>query len=85
MLNILGVVDKILDVVLKRSKDAEKQQDIELKQQDIEIKKVDEYKQVIMIVVCVALFMCMIASFFPELAISEWWFNLVETVIKNKL
>ncbi|MBM6874700.1 hypothetical protein [Fusobacterium mortiferum] len=85
MLNILGVIDKILDVVLKRSKDAEKQQDIELKQQDIEIKKVDEYKQVIMIVVCVALFMCAVASFFPGLAISEWWFNLAETVIKNKL
>lgn len=86
MSSILGVLaSKILDIVFKRSRDAEKQQDIELKQQDIEIKKVNEYKQVVVIVVCVALFMCMIASFFPGLAISEWWFNLAETVINNKL
>ena len=70
--------------MFKRSRNAEKQQDIELKQQDIEIKKVNEYKQVVVIVVCVALFMCMVASFFPGLAISEWWFNLAETVINNK-
>ncbi len=86
MSSILGVLaGKILDIVFKRSRDAEKQQDIELKQKEIEIKRTSEYKKVITIIICVALFMCMIASFFPGLAISEWWFNLAETVINNKL
>ena len=86
ILTLIGSLgNKIIDLFSKKAKNGEKQQDIELKQQDIEIKKVNEYKQVVVIVVCVALFMCMIASFFPGLAISEWWFNLAETVINNKL
>ena len=83
MSSILGVLaDKILDIVFKRSRDAEKQQDIELKQQDIEIKKVNEYKQVVVIVVCVALFMCMLASLFPQLAITSWWFEKADIAIE---
>ena len=40
MSSILGVLaGKILDIVFKRSRDAEKQQDIELKQQDIQHEK----------------------------------------------
>ena len=41
MSSILGVLaGKIPDIVFKRSRNVEKQQDIELKQQDIEIKEV---------------------------------------------
>ena len=74
MLNILGVIDKILDVVLKRSKDAEKQQ-------DIEIKKIDIFAKTISIIFIGVFLMCAIASLFPSLAITPYWFEIFEKFI----
>ena len=74
MLNILGVIDKILDVVLKRSKDAEKQR-------DIEIKKIDIFAKTISIIFMGVFLMCAIASLFPSLAITPYWFEIFEKFI----
>lgn len=76
MLNILGVIDKILDVVLKRSKDAEKQQ-------DIEIKKIDIFAKTISIIFIGVFLMCAIASLFPSLAITPYWFEIFEKFINH--
>lgn len=67
---------KILDIVFKRSKNAEKEQ-------DIEVKKIDVYSKLIATIMIVALFMCVLASLFPSLAITGWWFDLLERLLQR--
>lgn len=67
---------KILDIVFKRSKNAEKEQ-------DIEVKKIDVYSKLVAIIIIVSLFMCVLASLFPSLAITGWWFDLFERLLQR--
>lgn len=73
---LFEVISKIIDVVSKKSKNGEKEQ-------EIEEKKVTIYSNLIIVVILTALFMCVIASFFPSLSITSWWFNFLERMLKE--
>lgn len=72
---VVLLVSKFLDVIHKKSKSGEKKQ-------NIEERKINVYSRVIATVTVTALFMCVIASLFPKLAITEWWFNLLEKTLE---
>lgn len=65
---------KLLDIIFKRSKDAEKQQ-------DIEIKKIDVFSKTLAFIFIGVFLMCVLASLFPSLAITPYWFNVFDKFI----
>ncbi|WP_291256875.1 hypothetical protein [Fusobacterium sp.] len=69
-----GVTNKLIDLFSKKSKNGEKQQ-------DIEVKKLDLFNKVIAIIMLGVFLMCVLASIFPKLSITEWWFNIFERMI----
>lgn len=73
---LFTLLNKVLDFLTKRSKSGEKEQ-------DITIKKIDIYNKIIMIIMLVSLFMCVLATLFPSLAITGWWFDLFEKTLKS--
>lgn len=73
---IVLLFSKLLDTIHKKSKSGEKKQ-------DIEEKKINIYSKAITVVILTALFMCVLASLFPSLAITDWWFNLLEKLLNS--
>ena len=71
---IILLFGKLLDIFHKKSGD---------KQQEITEKKINIYSKAITIVIITALIMCVLASLFPELAISDWWFNILEKLLNS--
>lgn len=71
---IEGLGNKLLDLFSKKSKNAEKQQ-------DIEIKKIDIFSKVIILIFGGVFLMCVLASLFPGLNITSWWFNVFDKFI----
>lgn len=82
MSKIAIVLSKIADFLIKKSRNGEKEQDLELKKIDVEVKKIDIYKKLVFVVTIVALLMCIISSLKPELAITGYWFDLLEKMIE---
>ena len=75
MINTLvNLGSKLLDIIFKRSKDAEKQQ-------DIEIKKIDVFSKTLAFIFIGVFLMCVLASLFPSLAITPYWFNVFDKFI----
>lgn len=75
MINTLvSLGSKLLDIIFKRSKDAEKQQ-------DIEIKKIDVFSKTLTFIFIGVFLMCVLASLFPSLAITPYWFNIFDKFI----
>lgn len=75
MINALvSLGSKLLDIIFKRSKDAEKQQ-------DIEIKKIDVFSKTLAFIFIGVFLMCVLASLFPSLAITPYWFNVFDKFI----
>lgn len=73
---IILLFGKLLDIFNKKSKSGDKQQ-------EITEKKINIYSKAITIVIITALIMCVLASLFPELAISDWWFNILEKLLNS--
>lgn len=75
MINTLvGLGSKLLDIIFKRSKDGGKQQ-------DIEIKKIDVFSKVLAFIFIGVFLMCVLASLFPSLAITPYWFDIFDRFI----
>lgn len=73
---VIILFSKLLDIFRKKSKSGEKQQ-------EIEEKKINIYSKIISIITLVALFMCVLASLFPNLAITGWWFDLLDRLLNS--
>lgn len=75
LLALIGSLgNKLLDLFSKKSKNGEKTQ-------DIEVKKLDLFSKAIGIIMVGVFLMCVLASLFPSLAITEWWFSVFEKMI----
>lgn len=72
--NLIGLGSKLLSIIFKKTKNGEKQQ-------DIEIKKIDIFAKTISIIFIGVFLMCAIASLFPALAITPYWFEIFEKFI----
>lgn len=72
--NLIGLGSKLLSIIFKKTKNGEKQQ-------DIEIKKIDIFAKTISIIFIGVFLMCVIASLFPSLAITPYWFEIFEKFI----
>lgn len=76
IMTVIGVaMNKLIDLFSKKSKSGEKTQ-------EIEEKKIDIFSKLIMWIVIIILLMCMLASLFPQLAITDWWFEKADMVLK---
>lgn len=71
---IIGLFSKGLDIVLKRSKDGEKEQELQRQ-------KIDIFAQTISAILIGVFLMCVLASLFPSLAITSYWFNVFDKFI----
>lgn len=71
---IIGLFSKGLDIVLKKSKDGEKEQELQKQ-------KVDIFSQTISAILIGVFLMCVLASLFPSLAITSYWFNVFDKFI----
>lgn len=72
--SLIGLGSKLLSIIFKKTKNGEKQQ-------DIEIKKIDIFAKTISIIFIGVFLMCAIASLFPALAITPYWFEIFEKFI----
>lgn len=73
--SIIAFGGKIADIFNKKAKSGEKAQ-------EIEIKKIDNFSKAMMWIVIIILLMCMLASLFPQLAITDWWFEKADMALK---
>lgn len=71
---LINLGNKLLDIIFKRSKNGEKQQ-------DIEIKKIDVFSKVLAFIFIGVFLMCVLASLFPSLAITPYWFDIFDRFI----
>ena len=79
MINALvSLGSKLLDIIFKRSKDAKKQQ-------DIEIKKIDVFSKALAFIFIGVFLMCVLASLVPSLAITPYWFEVLDKLINYAL
>lgn len=67
--------NKLIDLFSKKAKSGEKSQ-------EIEIKKINTFSKTMMWIVIIILLMCMLASLFPKLAITDWWFEKADMALK---
>ena len=67
--------NKLIDLFSKKAKSGEKAQ-------EIEVKKIDNFSKAMMWIVIIILLMCMLASLFPQLAITDWWFEKADMALK---
>lgn len=71
---LIGLFSKGLDIVLKKSKDGEKEQELQKQ-------KIDIFSQTISAILIGVFLMCVLASLFPSLAITSYWFNVFDKFI----
>lgn len=68
------ILSKVVDLFIKKTKDASKEQEIyKLKQEN--------YKQLIMIITIILVGICGLNEIFPKLEISPWWYSQTEKVL----
>lgn len=76
IITVIGVaMNKLIDLFSKKSKSGEKSQ-------DIEEKKINIFSRTISWVIIIVLLMCILASLFPQLAITDWWFEKADMILK---
>lgn len=76
IITFIGVaINKVIDLFSKKAKSGEKAQ-------EIEVKKIDNFSKAMMWIIIIILLMCMLASLFPQLAITDWWFEKADIAIE---
>lgn len=76
IITVIGVaMNKLIDLFSKKSKNGEKAQ-------EIEVKKIDTFSKTMMWIVIIILLMCMLASLFPKLEITSWWFDKADLILQ---
>lgn len=76
IITFIGVaINKVIDLFSKKAKSGEKAQ-------EIEIKKIDNFSKAMMWIIIIILLMCMLASLFPQLAITDWWFEKADIALE---
>lgn len=73
--SLIAFGGKIADIFNKKSKSGEKSQ-------DIEEKKINIFSRTISWVIIIVLLMCILASLFPQLAITSWWFDKADLILQ---
>lgn len=73
--SLIAFGSKIADIFNKKVKSGEKAQ-------EIEVKKIDNFSKVMMWITIIIILMCMLASLFPKLAITDWWFEKADMALK---
>ena len=73
--SIISFGGKIIEFFNKKAKSGEKAQ-------EIEVKKIDTFSKPITCIIIIILLMCMLASLFPQLAITDWWFEKADVAIE---
>ena len=71
---LIGLFSKGLDIALKKTKDGEKEQELQKQ-------KIDIFSQTISMILFGVFLMCVLASLFPSLAITSYWFNVFDKFI----
>ena len=71
---LIGLFTKGLDIVLKKSKNGEKEQELQKQ-------KIDIFSQTISAILIGVFLMCVLASLFPSLAITSYWFNVFDKFV----
>lgn len=66
--------NKLLDLFLKKSKNGEKQQ-------EIEVQKINIFSKGLIFIFIGTFLMCALASLFPKLAITPYWFEVFDKII----
>lgn len=66
-----NIISKVLDVYEKKSRNGEKQQ-------EIEEQKLTHFDKYLGYIVLALLIICFIGAVFPSLAISDWFYNMFE-------
>lgn len=73
-MKIIIILSKVIDLFIKKTKDASKEQEIyKLKQEN--------YKQLIIIVAIILVGVCGLNEIFPKLEISPWWYFQTEKLL----
>lgn len=75
ILALLGVWgNKLLDLFSKKTKSGEKQQ-------EIEVQKINIFSKGLVFIFVGTFLMCVLASLFPKLAITPYWFEVFDKII----
>lgn len=75
ILTLIGSLgNKIIDLFSKKTKNGEKQQ-------DIEIKKIDIFSKALAFILVGVFLMCVLSSLVPSLEITPYWFDVFERFI----
>lgn len=80
--SIIAFGGKIADIFNKKAKSGEKAQEIEIKKINTFSKTINTFSKTMMWIVIIILLMCMLASLFPKLAITDWWFEKADMALK---
>lgn len=70
--------NKLIDLFSKKAKSGEKSQ-------DIEIKKINAFSKGLIFIFVGTFLMCVLASLFPKLAITPYWFEVLDKLINYAL
>lgn len=68
------IIQAILEIIKKRSKNGEKEQEIEMK-------KLNVFNPYISYIALMLLAICFLGALFPKLAIGDWFYEMFERVI----
>ena len=75
ILTLLGSLgNKIIDLFSKKAKSGEKQQ-------EIEVQKINIFAKGLVFIFVGTFLMCVLASLFPKLAITPYWFEVFDKII----
>lgn len=76
IITFIGVaINKVIDLFSKKAKSGEKAQ-------EIEVKKIETFSNKILYIIAIILIMCVLASLFPKLAITDWWFEKADMALE---
>lgn len=76
--SLIAFGGKIADIFNKKAKSGEKAQ-------DIEIKKINAFSKGLIFIFVGTFLMCVLASLFPKLAITPYWFEVLDKLINYAL
>ncbi|MGL5639429.1 MAG: hypothetical protein ACRCY7_07855 [Cetobacterium sp.] len=73
-MKITLIFDKILDLILKKTKSGEKEQ-------ELQIRKQESFNKLIILITLIFIVICGLNELFPVLEISPWWYDKTEKVL----